>query len=597
MHNESMHAGENLYGAPPPTAPPLSAAPSDQRPASSAALPLLLTAAWLASLWGLLATPLDNYDEPLLLLGGRLMGAGRLPYRDFYTNYGPLGYALISWLPEPGNPGIAYRLIQAGVLLLVAILLALLRRTVAVDRHPWVAAGGATFAYLGLATVQQTSPFLAYAFVLGALAMLILADSAITPGVSARYLAAAGTAIAIAALIRPAFGFYAVATTIALSLAALPFELAVRRIGIAAAAAAASGALVWLALFREIPLGDAWISAIVIPARLSSNSSRFVPPAFPFPALGLAPSATIAAGATASLFVLAVLGAFSTGGRWARAAGAAGAALAASLPFVLGALPSPARIATAGALALFALAFLTWRLARAPLASNARLRASAACGLAATAFLHYDFARADPAHIVPALALAVASALLALPNAGRAGVPLTLGLIVLATRSPWLGLEFAPPASIGRTPATPSVSTASGFWSRFSASMFPIEAVESVRAADRESDPRSRFVALASDHRRSEGSAAVLFLLSSRLPYTRWYAYDPGVQTSPFVQALMVGELERSGSRAAVVWSATSFGGEEREEGVAPATPLDRRLLELYPQILRQYGGLQVRLR
>ncbi|HEY2797433.1 MAG TPA: hypothetical protein VGK26_06055 [Thermoanaerobaculia bacterium] len=581
-----MHAGEDLLAAPPP-------APSNRAP-GSAAWPVLLAGAWLASLWGLLAVPLDVYDEPLLLLGGRLMGAGRLPYRDFYTNYGPLGYALISWLPRSANPGIAYRLLQAALLLLLAILFAGLRRVVAPGRRPWLSAGVAAFAYLSLATVLQTPHFLAYASVLASLAMLILADSAPTPRASARCLAAAGVAVAIAALIRPAFGFYAAAATIALSLAVLPLEAALRRIGIAAAAAVASGTLIWFALFRAIPLADAWISAIVIPDRLSS--SRFVPPAQPFPALGLAPSATIAAAATASLFALCVLGALSTGNRGARAAGATGTALAASLPFFLGALGSPARIATAGALALLAIAFLTWRLARAALASDARLRASAACGLAAAAFLHYDLARADPAHIVPALALAVASALLALPRLSATGRILTLGLLILAARSPWLGLELAPPASIGRSPGTPSVSTASGFWSRFPASMFPIEAVESVRAADSEADPGSRFVALASDHRRSEGSAAVLFLLSKRLPYTRWYAYDPGVQTAPFVQALMVGELERSGSRSAVVWSARSFGGVERGPDEAPATPLDRRLLELYPRILGQYGGLQVRL-
>ena len=96
-----MRSGKDQPGT------PLSAHPD--RPSPGPAL-LLLLAAWLASSWGLLDTPLDFYDEPLLLLGGRLMRAGRLPYRDFYTNYGPLGYEVISRLPQPGNAGIGYRL-------------------------------------------------------------------------------------------------------------------------------------------------------------------------------------------------------------------------------------------------------------------------------------------------------------------------------------------------------------------------------------------------------------------------------------------------------------------------------------------------------
>jgi hypothetical protein len=541
--------------------------------------------------------PLNFYDEPILLLGGRLVAAGRVPYQDFYTHYGPLGYALISWLPAGVNPGIGYRLAQGGVLGLVALLVARVARTEAPRGYVWIGAAAAAFAYLVLATPLRAPYFLAYAFVLGGLAFLILGDASPETRSAFRYLVAAGAALGLATLVRPGFGIYAGAGTAAFFVASRPLGPAARRITVGAIAAVAAIALVWLALFRRIPLGDAWFSTIVIPGRLHSNSSRFVAPALPFPLFRLPPSAAIASAATASLFALATLGALRRGARGARVAGAAGIALAAGLTYSMGTSSSPGDIATAGAAALFLLAFLAWRLTRPALGSAAPLRASAICGLAAVSFLHYHFTRADVAHLVPALALAVASSLLAAADARRRGWIVVLGLLVVATRSPWLGLELSPPASIGRKPPTPSISTASGFWSRFPASMFPVEAVDSVHAADREADPGSRFVALASDHRRSEGSAVILYLLSKRLPYTKWYQYDPGVQTAPFVQARMVEELERSGSRSAVVWSALSFGGAERRADEPPATPLDRRLLELYPHARERFGGLQVRLR
>ena len=560
----------------------------------------LLAAAWLASLWGLLCVPLNFYDEPILLLGGRLVAAGWLPYRDFYTHYGPFGYALISWLPERLNPGIAYRLAQGGVLGVVALLAWRVTRTTPRRKNGWLGAAAAAFAYLALAIPLQGAYFLAYGFVLAALALLILAESSLEERIAFRYLAAAGAALGLAGLVRPGFGLYAAAATVAFHLAIRPPGPASRRIAIAAAAGAAAVALVWLALFRQIPLADAWFSTIVIPGRLHSNSSRFVAPAFSLPLLGLPPGAAIASAATASLYTLATLGALRAGARSARVAAAAGVVVAAGLTFSLGAAAassSPGRFATPGAAALFLLAFLAWRLTRPALETSTHLRASAICGLAAVAFLHYDLTRADLDHFVPALALALASCFLAVADARWPARIIALGLLVVATRSPRLGMELSPPASIGRQATTPSVSTATGFWSRFPASMFPVEAVDAVRVADREADPRSRFVALASDHRRSEGSAVVLFLLSQRLPYTKWYQYDPGVQTAPFVQARMIEELERSGSGSAVVWSAMSFGGPARGPDEPPSTPLDQRLLELYPRTLDHFGGLQVRLR
>jgi hypothetical protein len=114
-----------------------------------------------------------------------------------------------------------------------------------------------------------------------------------------------------------------------------------------------------------------------------------------------------------------------------------------------------------------------------------------------------------------------------------------------------------------------------------------------VRKADRDASPSSRFVALATDHSRTEGSAIVLFLLSSRLPYTRWYAYDPGIQSTPFVQQRMEEELRRSGSATAVTWKSESFAGVA--EADPPRTELDRELRRLYPRVAERFGVLAVR--
>ena len=555
----------------------------------------LLGAAWLASLAGLLSVPLDLYDECLLLVGGRAVRAGELPYRDFYTHYGPLGYELISWFLPLGNPGIAYRLAQGFVLLLLAILIIFVSRALRPEGGAWTAAAAAV-SFLGFATAIQAPHFFAYFFVLAGIGLFALGARAAISAASTRFDAAAGASFALAGMVRPAFGFYAAAAAIGLIAATTP-RGGLRRIAVLTVAAVGTGALVWVLFFRAIPLEEAYLASIVIPGEISLHSSRFVPPTLQLSALRIGPRAWIAALTLGSAFALAVLGALFSASRGSRALGITGTALAAILPFALGGARPPGWLPTAGSAALFVLAVATWAFAREWVSKSGRRLASALCGATAAAFFHYYVSRADFAHLLPALALAVAAGLLVLPDPGTAGRVVTLLLVVVATRSPALGLEVSPPSQIGRAGRTASVSTASGFWRRWAASTFPVEAVEAVRAADREADPSSRFVALASDHRSSEGSAVVLFLLSSRLPYTKWYAYDPGVQNSAFVQQRMADELEKSGSRSAVVWSTISFGGRERGPDEPATAALDRRLLELYPVAAARFGGLLVRLR
>jgi hypothetical protein len=156
-----------------------------------------------------------------------------------------------------------------------------------------------------------------------------------------------------------------------------------------------------------------------------------------------------------------------------------------------------------------------------------------------------------------------------------------------------LGSPPYPAYWIGYRPPFPQLSTASGFWAEFPASAFPEPVVRAVDDADRRAAPGSRFVALSTDHARTESAPIALFLLSTRPPYTRWYAYDPGVQSAPFVQARMIEELERSGSESAIAWRSEVFRGLPAAE--PPRTALDRRFRELYPRVAAGYGDLEVR--
>ncbi|MEP6995635.1 MAG: hypothetical protein ABI968_14015, partial [Acidobacteriota bacterium] len=91
---------------------------------------MLLGLTAIGSAAGLLCTRIDDYDDSILLVGARMVHAGRLPYRDFYAHYGALGFSLQSALSSViSNPPLALRIGQALVLgLLCAAVFAIVRR-------------------------------------------------------------------------------------------------------------------------------------------------------------------------------------------------------------------------------------------------------------------------------------------------------------------------------------------------------------------------------------------------------------------------------------------------------------------------------------
>jgi hypothetical protein len=86
-----------------------------------------------------------------------------------------------------------------------------------------------------------------------------------------------------------------------------------------------------------------------------------------------------------------------------------------------------------------------------------------------------------------------------------------------------------------------------------------------------------------------------LFLLSRRLPYTRWFQYDPGVQSSAPVQEEMIRELAQSGSPAAVVWRSEAFAFDPATALAAARTGFDDVADRAYGRVVARFGNYEVR--
>ncbi len=557
--------------------------------AAGAAVAAALALTLIASVAGLLWIPLDLYDEPALAVGGRIVRAGGLPYLDFYTHYGPLGYSLMALFLELGNPGIAYRFAQTAALAAVALPLYFIARRMSSKRT--AAAAFAAFVLLAFSSAIVYTHFFAFALAVVALELLALGELAGEPRSRDRLWLAAGAATGLSGLVRPAFAAYACAAVLGFVLATRRPESAGRLARFFLGAVVAGG-LAWLLLYRSIPPADAWFATIVLPARLTGGAARFLSSSLLPPSFGSGLQTIFGSLHLAALFLLATLEALRSPERRANVAAVSGAVIAAATPSLLASASAPGTAAGLAAAALLASAVVSFSFA-APSLSGAAPRISALAGLSSVAFLHYAMTRGDQAHATAAMALAAAAAAAGMPALSRRGRAAAIALLAVAISPTLTGAPPYPAYWIGRDPGGAWVSTATGPAGRFPASRFPADAIAAVRKADRDASPASRFVALATDHSRTEGSAIVLFLLSSRLPYTRWYAYDPGVQSTPFVQRLMEEELRQSGSATAVTWKSESFAGVP--EADPPRTELDRELRRLYPRVADRFGVLEVR--
>jgi hypothetical protein len=118
-----------------------------------------------------------------------------------------------------------------------------------------------------------------------------------------------------------------------------------------------------------------------------------------------------------------------------------------------------------------------------------------------------------------------------------------------------------------------------------------------VAYADSRAEPNSRFVAVGSSQAWSSADPILLFVISSRLPYTRWFQYDPGLQSSAAIQREMERELEASGSRSAVVWGADKYLVDWENSSRKARSPFDDFFDRLYPITAAKFGDYEVRVR
>ncbi|GEM_PF-2497342 len=561
---------------------------------SGSLFPRLLTVLVLAaSALGLLSIPVEIYDDSLLLLGARLVTGGKTPYIDFYTHYGPLGYTILAFLGRLfGNPGLALRmgeiLLLAGMAILWHVLFRSLQPQSPLREYP------VPFLVGAFSAVAFQSSFFGFAFATGALVLFLLARSA-PEGLPATALNAAGGAVlAVGVLIRPVFGAYFAGALLLLETVGRP-RFGGSRNPLAALAvffgtAACSALVLWSFLYPGIPWSMAFNAMILMPARLmGAGGTRYLDPEFLLAAgtnsLGLARA--IATGA--ALVATTIAWTIAASRRRTRRLAAACVAAGGLLPLLLTLSEHPARDAGFISLTFFVLACSVVFSARRALQESALLRASATFGLVAAAFGHYFWARADRYHLLPMLTLAFVGAALLLTSLRPAGRIAVLGLFLFTCVSAVPSLLF-PAALLLKSGVAANLRP-------WRCTLVRPEMHLAVAYADSLADPKSRFVAVGSSQAWSSADPILLFLISSRLPYTRWFQYDPGLQTSAAIQGEMERELEASGSRTAVVWRADKHPFDWDSPSPKARSPFDDFFDKLYPITAAKFGDYEVRVR
>jgi len=543
----------------------------------------------VVSALGLLSFPLGGYDDSILMVGARLVARGKLPYADFYTHYGPLGYTILAALLRLlRHPGLALRIGQIALLTGIAVLLYWLFRSLQPRTRfreyvviPVV---------LAFSQVTMEPAFFGFAFAAAGLALFTLARSASRIFPACLLFATAGAALAAAALVRPGFGIYGFGALLVLETAAGRPQFGARlspllAIGLLFGGAALTALLMGTLLFPKISTALVFNSAVIAPARLMSAGARYLHPIF------LRDVWTVPVGIATGggLLAVTVAWAFAVGRPKLRRIAAACIAVGGVIPFWLMLSKHPARDAGIVALMLFALAGLVVFAGRLELKQSALLRASATFGVAAAAFGHYFWARADLPHLLPFLTLALTGGVLLMTSVRPLARVVLAGVFLLAY-VPALNPYFFPAARLLKRDIVAHLRP-------WRCTVFMSDAVQAIALADRLADRGSRFVAVGSNQAWSSGNPVVLFLISSRLPYTRWFQYDPGLQTSPAVQQEMMRELESAGSRSAVIWRSGQFLWSGEDPRNRTRSPFDDFFDRLYPITAGRIGPYEVRIR
>ena len=574
---------------------------SDPRPSALLSSPLFAPGLTLLFLFltavGLLSLPVGDYDDSILLVGARLTNSGRVPYIDFYSHYGALGFTGVGALMRViGDPGMTLRATQIVLLCAVAFLLHLLFRLLERgDRSDWVV----PFLVLWLGQAATLTAFLGFSLAFSSLILYVLAGAAESRAQRLWLGVISGLFAAGCALTRPAFAIYLFAAVILAEIAmcfrTFPGPPAKTD---AFAAFAGSGffgmVAAWWLLFPTVSPRLAFQATFVTPARLvAAADSRYLPPTF-LAGVGSRDHGVIFAlltgAALASTFVpWWTSGSRSAPGESARISTVACIAAGGLLPLVLIASRHPARDANLVAVLLVGGATAAVWVNRRRIASSNVVRASAIFGLTGAAFGHYYWARADSSHLVFPLTLGLVGVVLFLGSAKRVARIFLL--------SPVLVVYFAsvfpfsiPAIDVVRQPGL-------GALLPWRCVLVPADARAAVEFADRHAARESRFVAVGSSQAWSSANPVQLFLLSARVPYTKWFQYDPGIQTSASVQREMMEELSRSGSLSAVVWRADRYLFDLDRPRRHARSPFDVCFDRLYPVRAARIGRYEIRVR
>ncbi|HKF43983.1 MAG TPA: hypothetical protein VKG01_12835, partial [Thermoanaerobaculia bacterium] len=244
---------------------------------------LILLAIALLSVLGLLQIRVSAYDDSSLLLGARLLRNGQLPYVDFYTPYGPLGYSLVATaLSLNNNFGLALRAFQ-GILLVASIAFLLwMGRKGPSGSLGLLGGGGVALSAFLMTNVFWQPPFLGFTFCLASLAMVCLSRAAPSRALANLAAGGGGVALACAVLIRPVFAGYALLGIVAVELAGRgrpnrePGDAG--RPALFLVALLLSLPLIWILLYPRVSPAAAIEASILIPSRVFSGGQRGLDP-------------------------------------------------------------------------------------------------------------------------------------------------------------------------------------------------------------------------------------------------------------------------------------------------------------------------------
>jgi hypothetical protein len=558
----------------------------------------VLTAALVVlSSIALFSIPLGEYDDSLVLVGARLISAGELPYLDFYTHYGPFGYTLVGLLIRlTRSPALALRLAESGLLAGLAILTHTTVRRAA--RDPARSESTVPFAVMVFSAAALFPSFPGLAFAAAALDFFILGLRSPSRSRGDILTVTGGISLSVAALIRPAFAAYVAGALLVISLFRLRSPIDRRwliKIALFFATALMTAALLWSLLYQRIPIRTALDAVVLSPAHLTSGGDRYLEPDF----LRRGAAAAIAAGV--AIAGISLVWGFAIPSRLARTRTTVCMLVMGLLPFLLRYCVGPGGPLPFLGLLLFPLPVLLVFSERRSLREDADLAFAAAFGVSAAAFGHYFWIRADAPHLLPFLAVGSCGAALI---SGRLRLFGSLAVLVLFLA----GYDIAarnwhlPLLPIARLFEAKDVRATGGSSSptarpRFGCQEVPEDAARAVSLADKGAASESRFVAVASSHVSTQGNPVLLFVLSSRLPYTKWFQYDPDLQSSARIQREMERELLASGSRTAVVWRADRFVFDRRTIPTDETSSFDEFFNRLYPVSIGRFGDYEVRSR